>query len=852
MKLRQGMTALMVSAALLGLSACEDSKDRAARHLASALELAEKGDGDRAVVEFRNVFKLDPENLDARRAFAAFLEGRGDKAGAFAQYQNLIDRNPADQVSLRAAALIAADLGNWEQAGRHAAALLALVPADGPMLAIQAAKDYAEAFARGDAAARSAAAARAATLLESQPDNLTLHRVVVDSLAQSGDFPAALTALDRALALEAKDRELYQMRVSLLAALDDKAGVEAELLKMTGIFPDDPAVSESLLRWYIGNGQLDQAEAWMRQAAQGTTQKALETRVALIAFLQKFRSPEAALAEIEAALKDLPAAPAATEPAEEQTATEKANAKPEATGPRVTAAGLRTLRASILFDGGQRDAAVTELKEVLAAAQPSEETRNIKVTLARMYLTLADQVQSRALVEEVLAEDPGQVEAIKLKAAWLTEDDKVDEAIALLRTALDGAPRDAQVMGLMADAYGRAGSRDLQADMLSQAVAASGKAPFETLRYASFLVGDQKYLPAETILVDALRLDPANLDLLAAMGELYLAMKDWPRAEGVVNRLTEIGSPAARAIADQLAPLLLANRDSVGSAVEYLQGLAAGSDDIRAKATLLSAYLANGQEDEAKALAAEMLTAAPQDPAARFASAAVKGATGDGAGAITDYRALLAENPAQLNVWIALIRQVAQDQGQPAAEPVVDEALVALPDQGDLLFMKANLLEARQDIDGAIAVYETLYAANSNNIVVANNLASLISSYRSDKESLDRAWAVARRLNGTQEPALADTYGWLAHLRGQSAEALPYLELAAAGLPQDPLVQFHLAEVLAAQGEADRARAAYERVLELVGEGDSRAFVASARKALAPPSTEAASGTAATQAPAAP
>lgn len=828
MKLRNGMAALMVSVALFGLSACENSKDKAARHLASALELAEKGDGERAVVEFRNVFKLDPENIEARRAFAGFLEGRGDLAGAYGQFQNLVDRTPDDQEALRGAARTAAKLSNWQAAGRNADALLALQPGDGEMTAIKLGVDYAASFGKGDTEGRAKAAAAARQLLASRPDDLLLHRISIDDHTQARDFPAALAAIEAAQKVFPEDLGLYQMRVTILAAQDDKAGVEAELKKMSDLFPEEPAVGEALLRWYIGNGKVDEAEAWLRARSQGTTQTAREARVALVAFLQQYRSPEAALAEIDAALKEMPA-----DPAPEFGASEAAPAKKGAAPVTpVTVAGIRTLRASILFDKGEREAAIAEMKEVLKDAPDTDEMRKIKVTLARMQLAMGDAVQARALVEEVLAQDAGNVEALKLKAAWAVDDDKVDEAIGLLRTALDAAPRDAQAMGLMATAYGRAGNRDLQADMLAQAVAASGKAPAETLRYASFLAADQKYLAAETILVDALRLDPTNLDLLASLGELYIAMKDWPRAAGVADRLNELGRPEARAIADRLTPAILANRDNVGSAVEYLRGLADELDDIRAKATLLSAYLANGQQEDAKALAADMLAKAPDDPSARFAAAAVKGATGEGPAAIAEYRALLKEQPTQAAIWIALIRQTAHDEGQAKAEPVVDEAMKALPNNGDLMLMKANLLEARQDIDGAIAVYEKLYALDSSNMIVANNLASLISSYRSDKESLDKAWAVARRLNGTQEPALADTYGWLAHLRGQSSEALPYLQLAAQALAQDPLVQFHLAEVLKALNKADEAKAAYARVLELVPAEDSRAFVAAARQAV--------------------
>jgi len=64
-------------------------------------------------------------------------------------------------------------------------------------------------------------------------------------------------------------------------------------------------------------------------------------------------------------------------------------------------------------------------------------------------------------------------------------------------------------------------------------------------------------------------------------------------------------------------------------------------------------------------------------------------------------------------------------------------------------------------------------------VVVANNLASLLTAHRTDDASLDRAYRIARRLRGIDVPAFQDTYGWIAHRRGDYAEALDYLRPAA-------------------------------------------------------------------------
>jgi tetratricopeptide (TPR) repeat protein len=126
-------------------------------------------------------------------------------------------------------------------------------------------------------------------------------------------------------------------------------------------------------------------------------------------------------------------------------------------------------------------------------------------------------------------------------------------------------------------------------------------------------------------------------------------------------------------------------------------------------------------------------------------------------------------------------------------------------------------MEKANDIDGAIAIYEAIYAEDTGNIVVANNLASLIGAHRMDPASLERAFAIARRLRGINVPAFQDTYGWIEYRRGNYDEALASLEAAAAGLPDDPLVQFHLGMTYAALKRSAEAHATLGKALELAG-----------------------------------
>jgi tetratricopeptide (TPR) repeat protein len=146
---------------------------------------------------------------------------------------------------------------------------------------------------------------------------------------------------------------------------------------------------------------------------------------------------------------------------------------------------------------------------------------------------------------------------------------------------------------------------------------------------------------------------------------------------------------------------------------------------------------------------------------------------------------------------------------------VLDAGLAANPVAYELLQIKASILEARGDIDGAIEIYEGQYERNSGDVRVANNLASLIATYRDDPAELERAYNIARRQRGIAIPAIHDTYGWLEYTQGNYDEALASLEPAAAGLPDEPTVQFHLGMTYAALERRDEAIATLTRAIEL-------------------------------------
>jgi tetratricopeptide (TPR) repeat protein len=768
--------------AALALAACDSAEERAEKHYQRGMALLAEGDADRALVEFRNVFRLDGAHAPARLAFARVQRERGLPREALGQYLRVAGDDPANLEAQRGAIELAIEMQDFATAEEHVAEAFLQAPGDPAIRALKASVDYRH------PETRAAAVEMARAVVAEAPEAVAAQMVLIADRLNAGAPSEALPIVDAALARTPEDKGLHLVRLAALEAAGDVAGAGDALRRMAGLFPDDPGVRRGLIQWHLREGDPNGAEAVLRAAAaraQGDPQPALT----LAQFLLEIRGPGPARAELEARI---------------------AAATAEGGDPRPFQRAL----AGLDFADGRREEAIAALERLLEGAEPSDATRDLQVALAGMLGATGAAEASAALLETVLAGDPANVEALKLRARAAIDADRPGAAIQDMRAALREAPEDPEVMTIMATAHEREGSRELAGERLARAVEASGQGPGESLRYARFLMQDARTGPAEAVVVDALRKAPENRDLLGMLGRIHLARKDWARADQVAALLRAQGAPESLAMAAGLETASLRGQGRTSDAIAALEGLAgADGGDVRAMAALLQSYAEAGDLEAAARYLDGVLAADPGSLPARLMQADLDQLRGDPAAAEAGYRAVIAAAPALPQGYQALYAFLAGQGRADEAAAVLDQGLRAAPASAPLIFARAGLLEARGDLDGAIAAYEALYARDNASPVLANNLASLLASGRDDPESLERAFAIARRLRGSEVPEFQDTYGWILHRRGDHDQALGYLVAAAEALPGNALVQYHLAEAELALGRRDAARASFARAL---------------------------------------
>lgn len=793
--IRSVVIAGLLTAALL-LSGCQSSEEKAEGYYQSGLAYLEQGDTERAIIELRNVFQYNGFHKEARKTYADILVSQGKLQEAYSQYLRLIEQYPDTIEVRRILAELAIDNNSWDEAERHGNAALALAPDAADLQPIRLALAYRNAAVADDTAALATLATEAASLLEDMPDSLILRRIVIDQRMADGDIAAALPILDEALARAPDRLDLQMMRFGLLTQMNDMEAGGQQLQRMAELFPDNLEVRNALISWYMTQQDFTGAEAFLRKIA-GPADGPADGHLTVIQFLQSTQGPAAARAELETLL-----------------AANADTANADLYGAMI---------AMLDFDAGNADAAIAALEGIIAQAEPSDQTRQIQILLARVFnSTPANRTRAEEMVAAVLEADPGNVEALKLRASWAIDADRVGDAIVDLRAALDQSPRDPQVLTLMAAAHERDGSMDLAGERLAMAVEVTGGAADTSLRYAQFLANQGRMQAIETVLTNARNVSPNNPDILTALAQYHIRQAEWVRAEEAVAALealplTEDGLMLVR----QLRAAILEGQNRVDESLALLQEGMAGQASSSAVLAIVQTQVRAGKPAEARSYLDTELAKAPDDAALRLISGSLDAMMGKPDAAEATWRALIAENPTDEAPVRLLYGLLSADGRTEDATAVLDAALAANPASGTLRWIKASELEKAADIDGAIAIYEELYAENSSSTVVANNLASLIATYRSDAESLARAETVARRLRDSTEPAFQDTYGWIAFRRGNLDDALRHLEPAAAGLPQDPLVQFHLGMTYDALGRRDDAIRQMKTALDLAGP-DSR------------------------------
>ena len=856
----------------------EDDGNVEARRLLGELYLR-TGQIEAATVELRRALEAEPSAATAVLAAQAQL-AMGRPAEALA----LLDRHVGEDDGLAAALVrgrVLLALDRPEEVAQAAARALEAAPLD-PAANLLEARRLA-ALGEYDAARR-----RAAEVVDLAPDDLE-GWLLLGRLHLAGfDLDAAERAAERATALAPQAPAVTLFRAELAARRGDSEAARAAVETVLAAQPENAAALLQLARLQAEAGEVDAADRTLRPIAdrlrydpgalllQGTLKarlgrhaQARELLARYLAMRPENRSVRHLLAGL-ALVDDVPGQ------AIEALADVRANVarSQDLRGLVLLSsaqlrlddydAARRTLARITAFDGAEEARQAATLFRLLDASRaldpalrrelvlavdavrldrldvalahartatlhPAAGTES-RVVLANVRIARGETEAGRELFEAVLAEEPGNVGALRGLSRLEYVGGDLARVEERLRAWLERAPESDAALADMIRFLGAQGRLDEARALLEEQRRDRPASPFVNRTLAAVLVGldDRAALtalaadiageveggaaalapfagglflrlgaPAEAaaVLETARAERPGDLALLLALARARYLLDDEAAARELLADVLE-REPTNNIAATSLVDLDLAAGDPE-SALAFARGLAevnrlfAASLESRVRFAL-------GEPEAAVAVLEEAATAAPGSTAARLVFEARRRA-GRTEAATAGLRQWVREHPtdvSNLNLLSqVLIARATDTQDYEEAAALLERAIQLVPSDPQLL----------------------------------NNLAWL-----RQRTGRPGAETLARRalLRAPNSPQIADTLGWILAQKGDLETAVPLLRAAARRAADNPDIRYHLAYALHASGETAEAARILEEVLASDADFMNRADAEALRRRL--------------------
>ena len=479
---------------------------------------------------------------------------------------------------------------------------------------------------------------------------------------------------------------------------------------------------------------------------------------------------------------------------------------------------FQLIYAEALLQTSAADVAAAHLKKVTAQAP---DFLSAWVLLGRIALAGKQYDQALASLENVFSRDAANVDGRLLQSDILLAQHQPDKAITELEKVDKAYPGSPAVKYRLAQAYLQTDKPAQASGALDQALAKNPDFTEAILARAELNVRTGHATEAVGPLEDLIKKHP---DMKAAQLLLADAYSGSGRVDDAANLFREQIKATPNAPDPYfflgMAELQQDKPDQARKSFEKVLELS--PDNLMAIEQLINLDLKAKDYAAASRRAQEQLAKHPDSATAFVLEAKVRMAEGKWAEAETILKKALDLNPNSGPAYDMLVACYLATQRLPEAAHEIEVVLSKVPASQSALMTLATIREKQKDYSKARDAYEKLLVLNPKFVPALNNLSYLYSVQFNDPTKAYELAQKARSLD-PGNPSVADTLGWAAYKKGDYQQALTLLEESAAKLTANPEIQFHLGMAHNMMGQADEARAAFQKALASSADFPSKA-----------------------------
>jgi cellulose synthase operon protein C len=435
--------------------------------------------------------------------------------------------------------------------------------------------------------------------------------------------------------------------------------------------------------------------------------------------------------------------------------------------------------------------------ERLVAGSPQD--INILSLAAAYSLSQRDFAGARGFIERALAIEPSNPRLLMTLAQTEVRAGSLDAAEAALRRLLAvPASRTAARFGLVEVAQLRGKAAEARKE-LERIRAEDPKAVAPRLLLARMMLSAKEAEPASKVLAEVVAISPRDARLHLQVARLLAEFSRYDEALRQLREAVEIAPEVTDAWLEMARVHLALDRpEPAREAAE--RAVALDHDSVEGNGLLALLDLREKRGEAALQRARALSTRKPQEPRAAVLEGDVRFSLGQFREAAQAYNRAFGLRPA---LHVAAKEATAlRSAGMPSPEAPLARWVAERPDDDGARALLAEAYQVTGRRNLAIEQYERLAARPEVGFAALNNLAWLYYEAGDAK-----AEATARRAYdlASNNPAVADTYGWILTEKGNVKEGLPVLAKAAAQARTNPDIRFHHAVALARSGDVKTA-----------------------------------------------
>lgn len=420
------------------------------------------------------------------------------------------------------------------------------------------------------------------------------------------------------------------------------------------------------------------------------------------------------------------------------------------------------------------------------------------------------------LVDRVLQRQPNMSGALLRKASIAFSERRFDEARSTLRRLVETNPADSYARIALARVAEAQGDTPRAREELQQAVNARPAALEPALMLAGLELRADQSQAATRVLDRLLAAAPADGVAANAAGLLLLGHRRIDEARTRFRTAVEQKDSVAEYWFN-LGRTQIAVDDRPAARQSFARAIAARPDWLDANVAAIRLALIAKDTAAARELSQKLADRMPRNPVAWLMIGEVNATEKRFGEASSAFAKSFAQQP---TLAAAIGDHLARRSGGLARAdlPLINWLALAPRDTVAGRRLADFYLVTGADTD-AVRQFEKLIQIAPNDVSALNNLAWLLAT-----RDGSRAEVLARRAYSIspQNPAVADTLGWVLIQSSRFAEARDLLARAAEGLPQDRAVRYRYALALARSGDRSTARQQVELALAGAAPFDAR------------------------------